>query len=210
YYEVYKENYNVFRIIYDYDSLNDEEKKNDRSLAEQNVGKAVNDYIIKIWGEDINNFIEFIQECDKKKIEVIYYAGNHDCLLSHHYNHFCIGIEILKKIKRGSKNLHFPSDLGLIKLNEDLYLIGVHNIKNSSYEYPDIKPLVESLCTIESPEKIIFVSHTPSKNKFFNAGSGDISLLKKKFKFKYHFHGHCKDYNKEYDDYGTPTRSVHF
>jgi len=150
--------------------------------------------------------------CFKKRIPVIFFTGNHDSLFSWSNSFESKYIPVIEEICY-MDGLKIPHDFEKIKLNDNLFLMGIHINEDTieEYNFPQIKRILETLDnTIEKPEEIIFVSHVPGKLKFKNLGSSDILNLKKRYKFKHHYHGHCKDYYGEYLEEGVPTRSVHF
>jgi predicted MPP superfamily phosphohydrolase len=197
----------IMEIICNYDI--GEELKYDYSRS--HVGGKISEYISKKYKDYLNNFFSFVNRCEKKGVGIIFYSGNHDSMLSNRNSYFDKEVvPILNKIN-SLNNFYIPYDFELIKLNKDLYLLGAHTDNNSynSKDYSYLRDFTQSNKVIEDTNKIIFLSHLPGTLKFKDAGSTDIINFKKKFKFKYHFHGHCRDYNGEYIEEETPTRSVH-
>lgn len=170
------------------------------------VGKRLSNYLQSKYNLQFQAFLTFIKECKGKNIQIIYYSGNHDTIISNPLlslvpvfdNFFQLG------------NFYVPRDLELIKVDKDLFILGVHTEStNKCTEYKQLKDFTNSLLTIENTDKIIFASHMPGTAKFVNEGSKDITTFKQRFRFKYHYHGHCKDYYGEYLEENVPTRSVH-
>jgi len=188
-------------------------------ISREAIGEQISDYISKDIKKNkgiknsVKYFKEFLNFCKTNKINVLYYSGNHDFLMDgERIRYLSDQMPILKDLF-DFDHVYIPyNDLELIQLNKDLFVMGLHTHSDETNcnEYPKIREFVNSLKSIENPEKIIFVSHIPGKFKFSKLGSEEITLLKKRFKFKYHYHGHCKNYHDEYLEEGVPTRSVHF
>jgi Icc-related predicted phosphoesterase len=210
FFKVYKNYWGVFKTFYNYYKIS--KRKNVPEIAKSSVGDKVSKIIEKENKDDLKNFFEFAKECKKKKIKIIYFSGNHDSALSYdflmpNYSY----IPLLSKIYH-LDSLYFPRDLELIKINQELFMIGIHTKSDTSEcrNFPELNYYINTLESIEKPEQIIFISHIPGISKFSKLGSKDISNFKRKFKFKYHYHGHCKDYYGEYLEENVKTKSVHY
>ena len=179
------------------------------------IGLKISDYLKKAINREkdekfyLKNFKDFIKNCKKQAVNIIYYSGNHDFVLDGgKMGDNLKFIPFLKEIIN-HENLYVPyKDLELITLNRELFLMGVHTHSDESTCNQYLN-LINPLNQVEKPEKIIFVSHIPGKTKYIHLGSEEITLFKRKFKFKYHYHGHCRNYYGEYLEEGIPTKSVH-
>lgn len=170
------------------------------------VGKRLSSYLQSKYDLQFRDFLTFIKECKGKNIQIIYYSGNHDTIIS---NPLLSLVPVFDKFFQ-FRNFYVPKDLELIKLNKGIFILGVHTEStNKCTEYKQLRDFTNSLLTIESTDKIIFVSHVPGTAKFENLGSKDITAFKRRFKFKYHYHGHCKNYYGEYLEENVLTKSVH-
>ena len=170
--------------------------------------------ILENEADAISNFCRFIEQCKKLNVKVIYYSGNHDSMLSpknaNPHSNELEACEVIKMIY-SLENLFIFPNMARIKMNDNLFLMGVHT-SNNTYtcnEYPSLHEYINELDKINKPENIIFLSHVPGVEKYSKIGSKDITNLKKRYKFKSHYHGHCKDYHGTYIECGVKTRSVH-
>ncbi len=211
----YERSYEAMKFIFDRKELEKDgilDSDNYTEIAKTNLGSMLSNYLTAEFGDVQKEFIKFLNKCKKMNVFCIYYSGNHDCKLNYWFLHFDSPyIPFLNKIYK-HPSIKFPHDFSLEKLNDDLYLTGT-NTMSDEIDVRDKMTQVDSFIErdegIEHPEKIIFVSHIPGKEKFRNLGSQAITDLKLKYKFKYHYHGHCKNYNGEYKEEGVPTISVH-
>ncbi len=204
-YRIFQESPTAFEMFYDVKKIIKKYSRKERDefdIARAYIGRDVSNRLSKRYAKELTSFKLFIRECNKEDIPVVFFSGNHDSLLS--WENFSDErfIPILDEI-HSLKGLKIPYNFELMKLNNNLYLMGIHTSEDKieKYEFFRIKEILEKLNeNIESPEKIIFVSHIPGIKKFSKLGSQDISNLKKRFKFKYHYHGHVKNYHDEYDE----------
>jgi len=216
YYKIFQNAVTVFKMFYDYEKILEDDGADPDEIyhyAERIIGNKISEQIELEHKEEVSNFLDFLRSCRKKKIEVLYYAGNHDSMMCYHIYWFNRdNIPLLEKIYK-TKSLHIEPSLRPVYLNKDLTLLGVHTDKDDPEgpkHYDDLKRITNSLQQIEHPEKVIFVSHIPGNSKYSKLGSQDITNFKKRFKFKFHYHGHCKNYYDEYVEEGVPTKSVHW
>jgi len=157
----------------------------------------------------INDFYDFINNCNKLGIPIVYYKGNHDADINKDY--------IFPNKKLISEYIYFPSDLDLIKLNDRLFITGVNRISDKkdseckcycNFYLKNSNDKMSNLCKFA--KDTIFLSHHPSTNKYTYLGSYDITMFKDRFKFKLHIHGHVKNYKGVYDDCKTPNVNLGF
>jgi len=182
------------------------------------IGKNIDKRIKSFANESLKTFFSFIDICAKRKVYVLYYVGNHDYVLSYDYGANSY-VPSMRKIREKFHNMYFPKHLEMLRMNNNLYLLGIEpevrkyvgtpDVTMKSNEAPSLEMFVNSLNEIPNAESTILVSHIPGIMKYKKLGSKEISLLKKKFKFKVHYHGHCKDYYGLYYEHGVPTVSVH-
>lgn len=210
FFKVYKNYWGVFKIFYNYNKLS--KTKNIFEITQNSIGHEISKVIEKENKKDLKNFFEFLKECKKDKINIIYISGNHDSALS--YDFLECNKDYIPLLSRICKinNLYIPRNLELIKINSDLFILGIHTKSDTSdcINFPEIVRYLRTLEDIEKPDKIIFISHIPGIFKFSKLGSKDITNFKKRFKFKYHYHGHCKNYYGEYLEEKVKTKSVHY
>jgi len=212
YYKLFQESSTVFKTFYEKKKLMKKFPKIDEyELSLIFVGKTISEKLSEEYKEKVTPFKSFVKYCNKIKVPIIFFTGNHDSLFHSPYN--LTYIPFLKEIYK-LKGLYFPKDYEKIRLNDDLYLMGMNTPEDNpeeEYSFPQIKEILKEIQDnrFNNAEQIIFVSHLPGKEKFSKLGSEDITNLKRRYKFKYHYHGHVKDYHGEYIEKGIPTRSVH-
>ncbi len=211
--------YFVVRIFCDKKKIKRKSGLDEIDLASRSkdiVGRMLSDYLeselIEVNEKFIQyviNFIRFTKLCQNEGVKILFYSGNKDYIFSYKNVHENSKyIPFFKRIFRND-NIYLPKNLELIKLNNELYLMGLHTDRpEESENFPVIKKLIKSGVGVEHPEKIIFASHAPGISKFKDIGSEDITNLKKKFKFKYHIHGQFKDFHEYYYEEGVTTKPV--